>query len=389
MALGDGVRRNIHAVSREENQRFTRALLQLQGVALPVDEPRGIAFLPWHRERCSRFEAMLRAIDPELSLHYWDWNENPVDLFPRSSGPAGAEFGLPFEPRPLESGGDRITTAGEARVLATPTFPDLSALLEQQHSEAKRVYFGGTLSSVHLSLYDPFALLLHSNVDRLFAMWQAQPDAEWRLEPVHVYGQDRQALAAMAIEPGPVEERPSTIRPPRQVVRTYADPALVAPPCYDTLPVHIEVDQAANPDHVIRFRDVEPGRTFARAASLRVRGRGNLTLGVKQAPTWPYTVLTPGGSSAVPHTANLHHEVRIWFGYFGEAPNTSAAEGQAVIECAELGREFRFRLQANTAERVRSRTSSPTGGLRGDVTGRGSSSSAGVTWTWTWRTAER
>jgi Common central domain of tyrosinase len=41
----------------------------------------GPAFLPWHRELCNRLEAMLREVDPDLSLHYWDWNTDPADLF--------------------------------------------------------------------------------------------------------------------------------------------------------------------------------------------------------------------------------------------------------------------------------------------------------------------
>jgi Common central domain of tyrosinase len=36
------------------------------------------AFLPWHRELVNRFEAMLREIDPQLSLHYWDWTQDPT-----------------------------------------------------------------------------------------------------------------------------------------------------------------------------------------------------------------------------------------------------------------------------------------------------------------------
>src|SRR5262249_40340199 len=38
-------------------------------------------FLPWHRELCNRFEALLRKVDPQLSLHYWDWTTDPRGLF--------------------------------------------------------------------------------------------------------------------------------------------------------------------------------------------------------------------------------------------------------------------------------------------------------------------
>ena len=37
----------------------------------------GPEFLPWHREIVNRFEAMLREINPLLSLHYWDWTQDP------------------------------------------------------------------------------------------------------------------------------------------------------------------------------------------------------------------------------------------------------------------------------------------------------------------------
>src|SRR6266567_4541696 len=54
MALGDGIRRNIAFVD-------------------PV-EPE---FLPWHRLLINWFEDLLRVIDPRLSLHYWDWTQDP------------------------------------------------------------------------------------------------------------------------------------------------------------------------------------------------------------------------------------------------------------------------------------------------------------------------
>ncbi len=105
MALGDGIRRNIMTVSPQERQRFINAIKQLnQGLHFPgsrTDFPAGgvsywfkqdeihqathihgvPAFLPWHRELCNRFETMLRAADPQLSLHYWDWNTDPAPLF--------------------------------------------------------------------------------------------------------------------------------------------------------------------------------------------------------------------------------------------------------------------------------------------------------------------
>ena len=49
-------------------------------------------------------------------------------------------------------------------------------------------YIGGNLGDPHLSFRDPFVFLLHSNIDRLWAMWQRQPGfAAQRLDPAQVY----------------------------------------------------------------------------------------------------------------------------------------------------------------------------------------------------------
>jgi hypothetical protein len=45
------------------------------------------------------------------------------------------------------------------------------------------------LTNPHTSFRDPVAFLLHSNVDRLFALWQLK-DPSTRLDPNQVYGAD-------------------------------------------------------------------------------------------------------------------------------------------------------------------------------------------------------
>src|SRR5262249_50502130 len=98
MALGDGIRRNVATISDEEKNRLVNAFLQLDtnqlypdGVAFWDKQEDihkeahaagqnvhgGPAFLPWHRELVNRLEALLRLVDPQLSLHYWDWTTDP------------------------------------------------------------------------------------------------------------------------------------------------------------------------------------------------------------------------------------------------------------------------------------------------------------------------
>lgn len=42
-----------------------------------VDVHAGPAFIPWHRVKVNRLEQLLREVDPDLSLHYWDWTTDP------------------------------------------------------------------------------------------------------------------------------------------------------------------------------------------------------------------------------------------------------------------------------------------------------------------------
>src|SRR2546430_16474820 len=103
MALGDGVRRDVAAVSQTERDRFRDAIVALNHRFYPgsrTDTPAGHvsywfkqdaihqathvhagpAFLTWHRELCNRFAQLIREGGPELSLHYRDWNSDPAAL---------------------------------------------------------------------------------------------------------------------------------------------------------------------------------------------------------------------------------------------------------------------------------------------------------------------
>jgi hypothetical protein len=100
MALGDGIRRNIASVDPSERALFRDALITLNQRFFPGSRndavPGGVSwwfkqdeihaathvhggpeFLPWHREIVNRLEEMLRDINPQLSLHYWDWTQDP------------------------------------------------------------------------------------------------------------------------------------------------------------------------------------------------------------------------------------------------------------------------------------------------------------------------
>ena len=219
MALGDGVRRNIVDVSEEERRRLVQAFIALDtarfypdGVSYwdkqeeihksahagGQDVHQGPGFLPRHRELVNRLEALIREVDPELSLHYWDWTTDPksaggVNLFtPDFMGRARGDAGPPLQDFESTEGGGHEVISRNVRSGAPPVPSDVSVVtagdsapeavqflqmndaLQAAHNTAHG-YIGGSIGQQHFSFHDPFVFLLHSNTDRLFALWQLAP----------------------------------------------------------------------------------------------------------------------------------------------------------------------------------------------------------------------
>ncbi len=103
MALGDGIRRNVAHVEPSERVLLRDALIGLHSRFFPgtrnENPPGGVSFwfkqdeihqathvhggpefLPWHRELTNRLEELLRQINPQLSLHYWNFSEDPTNI---------------------------------------------------------------------------------------------------------------------------------------------------------------------------------------------------------------------------------------------------------------------------------------------------------------------
>jgi hypothetical protein len=246
------------------------------------DVHEGPAFIPWHRELVNRFERLLRKVDKDISLHYWDWTQDPrhcsdgkrgfVNLFTKKfMGNANGDAGPPFQkfestewtetpgnhhfiwrhmaPGPTRFPSDEaiITFADhldENKQFSAITSRDSSNALHYVHDIAHG-YIGGTIGLQHFSFHDPFVFLLHSNMDRLWAMWQTVPsERKWRTDPEKVYGieSDSDSINSI-IEPwgGETGLRPWS-RPedgqgdPDSVAekKTCKDKSVVTPPKYDT-----------------------------------------------------------------------------------------------------------------------------------------------------------
>ncbi|WP_208766359.1 tyrosinase family protein [Streptomyces chryseus] len=128
--------------------------------------------------------------------------------------------------------------------------------LERAHN-MMHGWLGGTVGGdPHFPFHDPFVFLLHSNVDRLFALWQTAR-AE-RLDPAQVYGDEGDSDVDPNIpvyDPGirtpldpwagnPADDpRVQTIRPwavpenehlRSENQKDSRHPTVVTPPSYDT-----------------------------------------------------------------------------------------------------------------------------------------------------------
>src|SRR5216684_7247553 len=236
MALGDGIRRNIASVDPSERAMLRDALLALNdrffpGLRTDAPAPGGVTwwfkqdeihqathvhggpeFIPWHREIVNRLEDMLRQVNPQLSLHYWDWTQDPraipnanlgggttgtLNLFtPDFMGYGGlisAPIGEPWlsagyyvpaaNPHRDASGnpadppntvrrnvtGSPASVAGDTAIVNAADYPTMRGLLETVHNAMHGFV---NMGSQHISFRDPFVFLLHSDVDRLFARWQ-------------------------------------------------------------------------------------------------------------------------------------------------------------------------------------------------------------------------
>jgi uncharacterized repeat protein (TIGR02059 family) len=173
----------------------------------------GPAFMAWHRLLLTEYENALQAVNPTVTLPFWDWTDLNSTLnfvlednfmgpdpdisgdiqtgyFALANGWAmradlsdGRWLGVDSTPEGIGRG-SRITNPGTWRtgienMLQLDAFNLFANNVEWgtgAHNNAHG-YIGGIMANVSASPNDPMFWMLHSNVDRLWAEWQV--DNHW------------------------------------------------------------------------------------------------------------------------------------------------------------------------------------------------------------------
>src|SRR5262249_33022888 len=177
----------------------------------------GPAFLAWHRELLLQFEQALQTVDSSVTIPYWDFtvdnspnsslwdkkflggNGDPHDNYIVKSGPFRqgqwtVVYGGPDLQRNFGVAATSLPTAGDVQAAFQAAYYDVfpydrGSPVDQSfrnnlegfnHSSGdaelhNRVHnwVGGSMLSITSSPEDPVFWLLHANIDRLWAQWQA------------------------------------------------------------------------------------------------------------------------------------------------------------------------------------------------------------------------
>ena len=204
------IRRNANNLSSLERDRFLDALATLNGAGsgrfndfrdmhvggAPDREAHGgPGFLPWHRSYLLDLERELQAINAEVALPYWRFDQSAPKVFNRNfmgisnalnrvqfaaghpllgwvgSGSPGIDRGTGVGPTTVPSVFSEVQTLALGGT-ALPEYRSFRSMQGNPHGDAHMSHASGWITSISTAPRDPIFFLLHCNVDRLWAKWQ-------------------------------------------------------------------------------------------------------------------------------------------------------------------------------------------------------------------------
>jgi hypothetical protein len=321
-------------------------------------------FFAWHRRFLKDFENKLRAIDPTVSLPYWDWAQDsnapeqsyvwgarylggngggPNDVV--QTGPFAGWRPLNPQPHGLKrhwSNGTRIAPWASPQsinsaISSSGSYDALRRAIEPVPHGTVHVNVGGDMSTLNGSPNDPLFWLFHAYVDKIWADWQnvhpmlaltsyGGPNADGsagRLsDTLPGFGTDTVGSIMDTRSPGLCYAYAERSNAPALPRATSAAPVPVAGAAPTTTMVTSSQNPAAPGQHVAitaTISDAEPGST------VRFRSRGRVLPGCRRRPVlarvtaWTATCRTraprrglgsvsarfSGGGSYAPSTGRL------------------------------------------------------------------------------------
>jgi tyrosinase len=191
------IRKSASKTTTQEQQRFTQLISQLiangrygQLVAIHADmshDQHGSMgavgaerFLSWHRDFLLRLEREMQQVDAAAFIPYWNWAADRT--VPSWLADFHPDVPVPGRRHPLQvrrSLGRRGRLAAQWEVDALVQNPAISytnftSVLEGFHNEV-HTWVGGTMGSLMTAPADALFWLHHSQIDRLWSLWQAVP----------------------------------------------------------------------------------------------------------------------------------------------------------------------------------------------------------------------
>lgn len=388
-------RKNIKRLTSDEKKRFVNAILALKSqdsVIHPGSQSRyddfaethmnammatvgwahqDSVFFPWHRELLYQFEKLLQAVEPTVTIPYWDWtreqsianagfpftndfiagdgtdtNNDKVERV--DGGHPPAPYTYPFDPEawsntvvvtdgdglnffqrqfgersdaPNLPGNDNVVTgvgsSFRSAIDSTNDYLTLRPMSESIHNLVHR-WVGGNMLRM-TSPNDPVFFMHHAQIDRMWSIWQKKVPSGTSLYEQLISNAGHKLNDAMIfndVEPAPFTTG-ATIAQVIDGHGMHGDGVW-----YDS-----DIPEVNAPAPSLDFIDIPEGLTSYKAVSFRIKGGRQVHFRITGAPSGQFA-LTPMGTefTALPVDREDFYYGYVWIQFTavaGSIPNSS------------------------------------------------------------------